>query len=86
MKTQPLKVKINAFFLFIFIAFSCNQNSFCQADYPPPSGIWCSCPPSNGRGTGSVVPAVAEKDYVQGILVRVVWSDLEPTNDIYDWS
>jgi hypothetical protein len=58
----------------------------CQANYPAPSGVWCSCPPSNGIGYGSVVPSIAEKEYVQGILVRVVWKDIEPSNDSYNWS
>lgn len=57
-----------------------------QPNYSPPSGVWCSCPPSTGIGTGSVVPAVAAKSYVNGILVRVVWKDIEPTDNTYNWA
>ncbi len=52
----------------------------------PPSGIFCSCGITTGSGTGSVAPKVAEKDFVSGILVRVRWKDLEPSDDSYQWS
>lgn len=57
-----------------------------QPNYPPPTGVWCSCPPTNGIGNGSVIPDVANKSYVIGILVRVVWKDIEPIDNIYNWS
>ncbi|MBR9922920.1 MAG: T9SS type A sorting domain-containing protein [Bacteroidetes bacterium] len=56
-----------------------------QVNYPPPSGVWCSCPPSTGNGVGSVLPQVAEKDFVKGILVRAVWKDIEPEDNIFNW-
>lgn len=57
-----------------------------QTIYPPPSGIWCSCPPTNTSGSISVVANVASKPYVKGILVRASWKDLEPVDDNYNWS
>lgn len=57
-----------------------------QPSYPPPSGVWCSCPPTTGIGPGSVDPSVASKSYVKGILVRVSWEDLETTDNIYNWA
>lgn len=57
-----------------------------QPNYPAPTGVWCSCPPTTGTGTGSVVPAVASKSYVKGILVRVAWKDIEPTDNTYNWA
>ncbi len=57
-----------------------------QPNYPAPSGVYCSCPPTTGSGNGSVLPAVAAKAYVKGILVRVGWKDLEPNAGTYNWS
>lgn len=57
-----------------------------QPNYAPPSGVWCSCPPSTGIGNGSVDPSVATKSYVNGILVRAVWKDVEFSDDNYNWS
>lgn len=57
-----------------------------QPNYPAPTGVWCSCPPTTGVGNGSVDPAVASKSYVKGILVRVSWKDIETADNIYNWS
>lgn len=65
----------------------CSTNLvFSQPNYPAPTGVWCSCPPTTGTGSGSVVPAVASKSYVNGILVRVVWKDIETSDNLYNWS
>ncbi len=59
------------------------------AAFPDPivaaRGIYCSCPPTTGQGTGSVIPAVAQKDFVSGILVRIGWSTLEPADNQFRW-
>lgn len=73
-------------FLLLLLSFYAFNIGNAQPTYPPPSGVWCSCPPSKGMGSGSVHPAVASKSYVNGILVRVVWKDLEPSDDVYNWS
>lgn len=52
----------------------------------PPTGLYCSCPPTTGNGSGSVIPEVAQLDHVDGVLVRMEWGTLEPTPDVYDWS
>lgn len=52
----------------------------------PPAGLYCSCPPTTGNGNGSVIPEVAQLDHVDGVLVRMEWSTLEPLPGIYDWS
>lgn len=58
-----------------------------QPSYPPPSGIFCSCPPTiSTSGTGSVVPSVAAKSFVNGILVRIGWKDIEPVDNSYNWA
>jgi len=67
------------FFLFSMIAMA-------QPNYPAPRGVYCSCGPSTGQGNGSVDPKVAEKDFVEGILVRTGWEYLEPLEGQYDWS
>ena len=54
--------------------------------FEPPMGIYCSCPPTTGMGSGSVVPAVASLDFVDGILVRISWDDIEISPGVYDWS
>lgn len=54
-------------------------------NYPPPSGTYCSCPPTNARSS-SIITDIALKDHVKGFLVRVSWSDIEPTEDLYDWT
>jgi len=51
-----------------------------------PMGLYCSCPPTNNMGSGSVVPAVAQLDHVDGVLVRVAWEDIETSPGVYDWS
>lgn len=51
----------------------------------PPSGTYCSCPPTNARSS-SFVTDIATKDFVKGFLVRISWNDLEPTEDFYDWT
>ncbi|MFH1118329.1 MAG: T9SS type A sorting domain-containing protein [Bacteroidota bacterium] len=60
--------------------------TYAQPDYPAPSGVWCSCPPTTGVGNGSVDPFVASKSYVKGILVRVSWKDIEPMDNTYYWA
>ena len=73
--------------LLLGISFLLSMTSInAQPNYPPPTGVWCSCPPSTGIGNGSVIPDVANKSYVNGILVRVVWKDIEPIDDTYNWS
>lgn len=65
----------------------CSTNLiFAQPNYPAPNGIWCSCPPTTGIGSGSVDPAVASKFYVNGILVRVSWKDIETSDNTYNWA
>lgn len=59
---------------------------FAQPNYPAPTGVWCSCPPTTGVGNGSVDPTVASKSYVNGILVRVVWKDVETSDNTYNWA
>lgn len=56
-----------------------------QPSFPPPSGVFCSCCPTTGTGTGSVNPSIAAKSFVKGILVRVAWDKCEPKDDIYNW-
>jgi len=78
------------YFLLVLFSIGCFfTNAFiciAQPNYPPPSGVWCSCPPSTGIGSGSVVPAVATKSYVNGILIRVVWKDIETADNVYNWA
>lgn len=51
-----------------------------------PHGIYCSCPRTSADGKSqSVIPEVARKDFVDGIFVRVYWSDLEPVDGKYSW-
>lgn len=50
-----------------------------------PRGIYCSCPPTNGV-SNSVMPEIAQKAFVEGILVRVAWKDIEPSRGVYDFS
>lgn len=73
--------------IFWGLSFLVSINSInAQPNYPPPTGVWCSCPPTTGVGSGSVVPAVASKPYVKGILVRVAWKDIETSDNVYNWS
>lgn len=57
-----------------------------QLNYPPPTGVYCSCGPTTGVGQGSVATSIAQKPFVKGILVRVGWQHLEPSEDNYNWS
>lgn len=51
----------------------------------PPEGVYCSCPPTTAF-SHSVVPSVAALPFVDGTLVRIVWADLEPAPDTFDWT
>ncbi len=54
--------------------------------FATPTGLYCSCPPSHGNGEGSVLSAVAQLAHVDGILVRLSWSTVEPAPGVYDFS
>ena len=56
------------------------------AGIEPPMGLYCSCPPTTGIGTGSVIPEIAQLDHVDGVLVRLGWKSVEPSPGVYDWS
>lgn len=82
-KNMRQKIKNIIFGTLIF----CSTNwVFAQPNYPAPTGVWCSCPPTTGAGSGSVDPEVASKSYVKGILVRVTWKDIETSDNVYNWS
>ena len=55
-------------------------------DIDRPMGLYCSCPPTTGVGTGSVIPEVAQLEHVDGVLVRLEWRTVEPSPGVYDWS
>ena len=52
---------------------------------PRPTGVFCSCPPTNSFSS-SFVPSVAAQPFVDGFLVRVAWADLETAPGVFDWS
>ncbi|MBI3257881.1 MAG: T9SS type A sorting domain-containing protein [Ignavibacteriae bacterium] len=73
--------------LILGISFLASVNLIeAQPNYPAPTGVWCSCPPTTGIGNGSVDPTVASKPYVNGILVRVAWKDIETSDNSYNWA
>ena len=74
----------NTLLLFLSLA---TITSMAQPTYPAPKGVYCSCPPTTSTvGPGSVDPTVASKPFVKGILVRIGWKDIEPTDNIYNWA
>lgn len=75
---------IKTFFGFLLLASI--SLGYAQPNYPAPTGVWCSCPPTTGIGNGSVDPTVASKSYVNGILVRVAWKDIETADNTYNWT
>lgn len=77
---QALFKLISGTFLFI------TSYGLSAQTYPPPSGVYCSCGPTTGVGYGSVNPSIAVKPFVKGILVRVAWELVEPTDNNYNWS
>lgn len=74
------------FSFLLFIILFTKYTALCQPSYPPPTGVYCSCGPTLGTGNGSVDPAIAAKSFVKGILVRVPWELLEPSDNSYNWS
>lgn len=54
--------------------------------FEKPMGLYCSCPPTNNFGSGSIIPAIAALEHVDGVLVRVAWEDIETSPGVYDWS
>ena len=73
-------------FLVLIAIIGLENTLISQPAYPPPTGVYCSCGPTTGTGNGSVDPAIAAKPFVKGILVRVTWDLMEPTDDNYNWS
>jgi|GEM_PF-1150552 len=74
----------NTFLLFLLLL---TITSISQPTYPAPKGVYCSCPPTTSTvGFGSVDPTVASKPFVKGILVRIGWKDIEPTDNVYNWT
>lgn len=51
----------------------------------PPTGIYCSCPPTNAK-SDSVLSSVASLPFVDGILVRIAWKDIEPVKGQFDFT
>ncbi len=80
MKEKHFKLLIS------LLSFTFTHFSIAQPSFPPPSGVYCSCGPTTGIGSGSVAPAVAAKPFVKGILVRVAWDLMEPADNIYNWT
>lgn len=74
---------MRALFLLFILTYTISAKA--QPNYPPPSGVYCSCGPTTGQGYGSVNPLVAAKPFVKGILVRIGWNLLEPTDNNYNW-
>ncbi len=58
-------------------------NLYSQYSYP--TGVFCSCGPTTGNGTGSVAPNIAKLDFVKGILVRLSWQLCEPVDNKFEW-
>jgi hypothetical protein len=56
------------------------------ADSPEtdPTGIYCSCGSTTPTKV-SLAANIAPLRFVSGVLVRALWSDLEPSEDQYDW-
>ncbi|MFI4898842.1 MAG: beta-galactosidase [Phycisphaerales bacterium JB059] len=53
----------------------------------PPRGLYCSCPPTRpGSPEGSVLADVAELPFVDGVLVRINWADVQPSEGVFDFS
>lgn len=50
-----------------------------------PTGIYCSCPPTNAQSS-SFIAAVAQQPFVDGFLVRIGWDLLEPSPGVFDWT
>lgn len=78
---------MNRFLLYtlaIFCSFLSIETT--AQNYPPPTGVYCSCAPTLGIGNGSVDPNIAAKPFVKGILVRVPWRLLEPQDNAFTWS
>ncbi len=77
---MPLRI-VSAFaVIFLTIKVCVASDAIC-----PPTGIYCSCPPTNAF-SHSVLPSVAALPFVDGTLVRVTWADIEPTPGNYDWT
>lgn len=49
-----------------------------------PTGIFVSAGPTNSFSS-SVVEAYADRSYIDGVLVRITWQDIETAPGVYDW-
>lgn len=50
-----------------------------------PTGIYVSAGPTNSFSS-SVVEAYADRPYIDGVLVRITWQDIETAPGVYDWT
>lgn len=51
----------------------------------PPVGIYCSCGPTNSRSS-SISQTIVNQPFVDGTLVRIAWSDIEISNNVFNWT
>ena len=49
-----------------------------------PRGIYCSCGPTNATNS-SITSSLDVIDYLDGVLVRINWADIQPTATTYNW-
>ncbi|WP_431687014.1 beta-galactosidase [Hahella sp. NBU794] len=49
------------------------------------AGIYCSCGPTTSTSS-SVFNNIEEAAYLDGVLVRIPWAEMEPSPGVYDWS
>ncbi len=56
-----------------------------QVSDAPPTGIYCSCGLTTTQ-SDSITPAIAQLAFVEGVLVRIRWSDIETSRNVYDFS
>ncbi|WP_164887392.1 beta-galactosidase [Hahella sp. KA22] len=49
------------------------------------AGIYCSCGPTNSTSS-SVFNNIEEAAYLDGVLVRIPWAEMEPSPGVYDWT
>lgn len=50
-----------------------------------PKGIYCSCGPTNATNS-SITSSLGVIDYLDGVLVRINWADIQPATTTYNWA
>lgn len=75
----------SSFSRYAFLAFLAFATVVESSTGAAPTGVYVSAGPTTDA-RDSIVPAYADLDFIDGVLVRINWADIETAPGVYDWS